>query len=104
MPKMNCWEFMECQREPGGIKAGELGICPASVAVEYNGINRGINAGRICWVAAGTMCKGKVTGTFASKFKDCLQCPFFNLVKAEEDDLFFKDTSGPQKRRTDPKS
>ena len=96
---MNCWEFMECQREPGGIKAEELGICPASTAIEYNGLNRGINAGRLCWACAGTMCKGKVQGTFAAKFKDCLDCPFHSLVKAEEDDIFFRDIESPKKQK-----
>jgi hypothetical protein len=87
MPKMNCWEFMECQREPGGIKAGELGVCPASISSEYAGINRGKNAGRAC---AGTKCLGKATGTYASKFKDCMECPFHSLVKAEEDNNYSK--------------
>jgi eukaryotic-like serine/threonine-protein kinase len=90
MPKMNCWEFMECQREPGGIKAVELGICPAAIAREYDGINRGKNGGRACWACAGTKCMGKASGTFASKFKDCMECPFHNLVKAEEDINFSK--------------
>jgi hypothetical protein len=82
---MNCWEFMECQREPGGIKAGELGVCPASTNAGYNGLNRGINAGRACWAVAGTMCGGKINGTFAAMFKDCLDCSFHSLVKDEED-------------------
>jgi hypothetical protein len=90
MPKMNCWEFMECQREPGGIKAVELGICTASISTEYDGINRGKNAGRACWACAGTKCIGKTSGTFAAKFKDCMDCPFHNLVKAEEDKNFSK--------------
>jgi hypothetical protein len=88
LPKMNCWEFMECQREPGGIKAGELGICPASTAKVFDGINRGIKAGRACWAAAGTMCGGKTSGSFAVMFKDCLDCSFHSLVKAEEGDAY----------------
>lgn len=90
MPKMNCWEFMECQREPDGIKAGELGVCPASTSLEFDKINRGINAGRACWACAGTQCKGKVVGTFASRFNDCLDCPFHSLVKAEEGNDYMK--------------
>lgn len=29
--KKNCWEFMECERGPGGSKADSLGLCPAAL-------------------------------------------------------------------------
>jgi uncharacterized protein YcfJ len=90
MPKMNCWEFMECQREPGGNKVGELGTCPAAIVAAVDGINRGKNAGRACWAVAGTLCGGKAVGTFAGKFNDCQECPFYNLVRAEEDMNYIK--------------
>jgi len=28
--KKNCWEFMKCGREPGGVNAIELGVCRAA--------------------------------------------------------------------------
>jgi broad specificity polyphosphatase/5'/3'-nucleotidase SurE len=90
MSKMNCWEFMECQREPGGIKAGELGTCPAATVAVFDGINRGKNAGRACWACSGTLCGGKAAGTFASKFRDCAECAFYSLVRAEEDEKYVK--------------
>jgi len=31
MASVNCWEFKKCGREPNGLKAIELGICPASI-------------------------------------------------------------------------
>jgi len=84
MRRLNCWEFMKCGREPGGEKADELGVCPAATEERYDGIQGGKNAGRVCWLIAGTMCNGKVTGTFALKYSDCKKCPFYNKVKKEE--------------------
>jgi CRP-like cAMP-binding protein len=83
-PKINCWEFKKCGREPGGRKSSELGICPAAVDKSFDGINRGDNAGRFCWAVAGTFCGGSAQGTFAEKRKSCLSCDFFNKVRCEE--------------------
>jgi len=76
---------MKCGREPGGIKVDELGVCPAAVDESYDGINRGVNAGRICWAVAGTFCGGKVQGKFADKRKSCIRCNFFKLVRSQEE-------------------
>jgi hypothetical protein len=82
---LNCWEFKKCGREPGGEKASELGICPATNDETFNLLNRGKNGGRICWAIAGTFCGGKVQGTFANKQKSCIVCDFFQHVRGEED-------------------
>ncbi len=82
--KKNCWEFMACGREPGGKNADKLGVCPAAAETRLEGVHHGKNAGRTCWVVAGTLCGGEVQGTFAKKFCDCLKCPFFQLVQKEE--------------------
>ena len=84
MKKMNCWEFMNCGRQPGGAKAGELGICPVTVDEELNGAHGGIAAGRACWAVVGSFCGGKIQGTYAEKLKDCTKCSFMALVKREE--------------------
>jgi hypothetical protein len=84
MVRQNCWEYKKCGREPGGLKAQELGVCPASTATKANGLNGGTNGGRACWVIAGTLCGGKVQGTFATKLANCLQCQFYQLVGAEQ--------------------
>ena len=86
--KRNCWEFMKCGREPGGVKAEELGVCPAATADILDGAHGGKNAGRVCWVIAGTMCGGEAVGSFAKKYNDCRICKFYQLVKAEEEDNF----------------
>lgn len=80
----NCWEFKNCGRQAGGTKTGELGVCPASKETTHNGKNNGKNAGRYCWKVAGTLCGGKVQGSFASKEKNCLACEFFKQVRLEE--------------------
>jgi hypothetical protein len=63
---MNCWEFKKCGRELGGVKAKELGVCPAYP-----------NHGRHCARLTGTLCGGKVQGTFAMKVGNCIQCDFY---------------------------
>jgi hypothetical protein len=63
---MNCWEFKKCGREKGGSKVNELGICPAYP-----------NNGKGCAYTAGTLCGGKVQGTFATKLATCLSCEFY---------------------------
>lgn len=80
----NCWEYRSCGREPGGLNAVELGVCPATSDTSFDGINFGKNAGRICWAVAGTFCGGKVQGTFAEKRVSCISCDFFKRVQAEE--------------------
>jgi len=80
----NCWEYMQCEREPGGVKADERGVCPAASDRSFDGINSGECGGRICWAVAGTFCGGKVQGTFAEKRQSCLGCKFYNKVQQEE--------------------
>ena len=63
---MNCWEFKRCGREAGGLKARELGVCPAYP-------NHGTHCARI----AGTLCGGKVQGSFALTAVNCMKCDFY---------------------------
>lgn len=88
--KKNCWDVKDCGRTEGGAKASELGVCPASTDTSCDGINGGKNAGRICWSVSGTLCEGEVQGTFGQKLSSCLECDFFNKVKAEEGAENFK--------------
>ncbi len=74
---LNCWEIMECGREPGGSKASVLGICPAAEMTSYNGSNHGRNGGRICWAIVGTLCGGTMQGSFAGKRQRCSRCEVF---------------------------
>jgi len=59
-----CWEFMHCGRDKdGSVK------CPAYP-----------NFGRSCWAVAGTLCSGKVQGSYAAKLEDCRKCAFYNAM------------------------
>jgi PPM family protein phosphatase len=82
--KMNCWEHKRCGREPGGRKAEREGVCPAAVENPFNTFNNGINAGRSCWLVAGTFCDHDIMGTFAEKIDTCKNCGFYRKVQKEE--------------------
>ncbi|MDA8100386.1 MAG: hypothetical protein M0042_12270 [Nitrospiraceae bacterium] len=83
--KQNCWEFKKCGRQPGGHRAAELGICPVTTHSDLAGVHGGSNAGRACWVVAGSLCGGKIQGAYAQKLNNCWRCDFMNKVKEEED-------------------
>lgn len=72
----NCWEFKGCVKMD----------CPARFEKKLNGIHGGVNAGRACWVVAGTRCGkgGEPQGTYAHKHHDCMQCEFYLKVRKEE--------------------
>ena len=84
MSRLNCWEIKKCGKEPGGTRASEHGVCPATLNSSSNGINSGKNGGRICWAIAGTFCGNKVQGDFAQKSVSCMSCNVFRQVKADE--------------------
>jgi chromosome segregation ATPase len=88
LERKNCWEILNCQRQAGGAKANELGICPAASETQYQNSNGGKNAGRYCWKVAGTLCGGKQQGAHASKLKKCLSCDFYLKVRDEEGEEF----------------
>jgi hypothetical protein len=75
----NCWEFKRCGRGPAGKND-----CPAAKDSTLNGVHKGVNAGRACWVSAGTSGDAAMTGTFAIQLRDCFRCDFYRLVQAEE--------------------
>ena len=63
--KMQCWEFMQCGRDTNCETK-----CPAFP-----------HFGRICWAVAGTLCAGKVHGSFAQKITTCRTCKLYRQVK-----------------------
>ncbi len=85
MSKLNCWEFKKCGRQPGGPKVADLGVCPAAAFTAFDGVHGGKNAGRGCWAIAGSLCGGKIQGTYAQKLLNCWRCEFMNRVKQEEE-------------------
>ena len=83
--KLNCWEHKNCGRQPGGARSQEFGICPVTTQQDLGGAHGGRNAGRACWVIAGSLCGGKVQGSYAQKLFNCWKCDFMNRVKKEEE-------------------
>ncbi|MFZ5572145.1 MAG: protein kinase domain-containing protein [Thermodesulfobacteriota bacterium] len=81
---LNCWEYKRCRREPGGDLAATAGVCPAAADGSFDGLNRGKNAGRICWAVSGTVCDQRTDGDFRQKREACGNCTFFQRVQAEE--------------------
>jgi len=84
MEKLNCWEYKKCGRESGGVNAEELGICPVAVEKKADGMNGGINGGRICWGVARMPYFGKNKSACCNSLISCLECDFFKLVSTEE--------------------
>jgi hypothetical protein len=86
--KKNCWEVMKCGREPGGKYASHFGICLAASDTTHDGVHGGRNAGRACWMVAGTASGRKPEGTFVEKCLECSKCRFYRRVKREEGEDF----------------
>ncbi|MCI5120775.1 MAG: hypothetical protein D3908_06215 [Candidatus Electrothrix sp. AUS4] len=78
---MNCWEFKNCGREPGGINSSELGVCPVSTHNELDGIHSGINGGRCCWIFYGAVsCSMEESKTFDEHVATCRTCGFYRMA------------------------
>jgi len=99
MKRQNCWEVMKCGREPGGKNVEQLSVCPAALANQYDGINKGTLGGRICWVVTGTLCEGEVHGTYAKKLITCLNCKFLKQVNEDEGRFFVLRPKAPQTKK-----
>ena len=85
--KLNCWEFKKCGREPGGKMIDKYGICSTPTFMSMNGVNDGVNGGRICWLVAGTYgkCKADYAGCITMKeLSSCYDCDFHRIVLEEE--------------------
>jgi len=62
-----CWEYMQCGRDVNDeIK------CPSYP-----------HFGRVCWAVAGTLCAGKIQGTFAQKIDNCRDCKFYKTMNKD---------------------
>ncbi len=79
--KRNCWEMLSCDKPE----------CPVRSENRLNGVHGGLNAGRACWVVAGTRCRDKISGTFAQKITDCKECQVYQTIVSEEG-MMFKST------------
>lgn len=62
MGKAKCWEYNKCGKD-------QTGECPAYP-----------RAGNICYLMAGTMCEGKLQGSYVLKIDGCRECDFYKTV------------------------
>lgn len=82
--KLNCWEFKNCGREPGGLMVHILGECPVSTNMKYDGVNDGKAAGRVCWRAcSGDRQWGLSRNTSCAR---CFACDFYRRVQHEQEE------------------
>jgi len=58
-------------------------VCPAAEARDLDGLNDGLNGGRLCWARAGSFCTSATRGRFAGELPSCLSCDFFQCVRSE---------------------
>jgi len=84
MTRLNCWEFKKCGKQSGKGSKNDPVVCPVTEEKRLDGTHGGTNAGRACWVVAGTLCGGQVQGTFAKKYANCDKCDFYQMVEKEE--------------------
>jgi len=83
MGKLNCWNWKNCGRYPGGPNASDLGVCPAATDNNADGYLGGRGAGRACIYLTGTLCGGKVQGSYGEKHENCLKCDYYQAMKIE---------------------
>jgi len=75
---------MKCGRELNGKKVKELGVCPAAIHPYADGINEGINGGRICWAIVGSYSLHNLKCTSPGESHFCFECDFHRKVLTEE--------------------
>ena len=88
--RTNCWDVLQCGREPGGEAARRDGVCPAAIRTKADGVNSGTNGGRVCWAIAGTFCGLDDESSAQGKLISCLNCDFFFQVLQEEGTASFR--------------
>jgi len=85
---------MGCGREPGGMRAEELGVCPVTTKVSADGLNGGVNGGRVCWVIENSCCQHVLEEMGKQGDASCMRCEFHLLVREEEGVLDLCNTVG----------
>lgn len=75
---------MLCGRGPNGDKKDKCSVCPVTTEILADGLNGGVNGGRMCWVIVDN-CPGDENDSSRTQEKSfCFQCEFRYKVMAEE--------------------
>ena len=61
-----------------------LGECPVSTAMEFDGLNNGIGAGRACWMVSVAACHKDAARH--ARMHPCPGCEFYHRVVFEEEE------------------
>ena len=86
--RLNCWQFKNCGREPGGDKVLTRGPCPVALEMAADGIHNGKNGGRCCWVITNSVYEGNTPGFCLERSRKCRECDFYLFVEKAEKLLF----------------
>jgi hypothetical protein len=103
MSKLNCWEFMKCGRHAGKDKNGKSDVCPVAAEKSADGLNGGVNGGRICWVIADLCCKKWIQCSNNKRKDPCFSCEFRFKVMMEEGMLNVCKATGSLLQLTKPR-
>ena len=90
----NCWEYMNCGREEGGLMAERLGECPVSKSMRYDGTNGGRGAGRACWMVPDS--RTHCSHNRLSETTSCKDCQFYKRVLFEQEEQTTHRFSNPK--------
>ncbi len=82
MNKNNCWQFMQCGKELGGLKAAD-GVCPVAAKASEDDQGNGGLGGRLCWILAETL-QYTVRCSEHHHPSSCFSCEFRYKVMTEE--------------------
>ncbi|KJR41054.1 Protein serine/threonine phosphatase [Candidatus Magnetoovum chiemensis] len=99
--KLNCWEFKKCGREPGGVNAEKLGVCPVPLETSLDGLHGGKNAGRACWALTNKRVNTS-SESWLKNIRQCTQCEFHQMV-VQEEEKYQSALSYIQKKKRDDK-
>jgi len=80
MKRLNCWEFMNCDRGP----KSKDNPCPVAREITANGLNNGINGGRLCWVIIDSLDLRNIKCSERHDSSSCFVCEFRYRVLTEE--------------------
>ena len=79
---LNCWEFKKCGREPNGVNADRLGVCPAAINEDVDGLHNGKNGGRCCWVFKASEARQEGLDCYTGELIECRTCDFYKMVRS----------------------
>lgn len=92
--KLNCWEFTNCGREPGGVLADREGVCSVATALHHDGENDGRAGGRVCW----KLQRDGNISVVCSQLRlitICNECAFYRRVCFETETIVTPDENKP---------